>query len=133
MQSNHTKTPRGQEIAMYKLLNTITPKYNTVFKILQFPYPVKFIEYNKISMPDYNGRKYNNIWGKNGGGGILMGKELAREVPLMIHDLANINIEEIRESPFIKDIPHIEFNSNSDGGVDWISYVVHQRTGFANQ
>lgn len=112
--NTYIKKARGQECLVYRsLLLHLAEKYNRKFKRLKLPEYIEIDERkNRITLPFYDGRTYNEVWGESYGGR-LMGLELSKETAEVLYDFSKIRVEEVSGNEEIAGIEKYKFEFDS--------------------
>lgn len=108
----YRKHAKDGEILIYQeFLDKFSDKYNAVFDHLVLPKSLSIDPDNKIiTLPNYNGEKFNDKWNELTGGSLL-GLDLTVDVPLLLKDLSSIDIEKIITNPKLKDVKNLVFDN----------------------
>jgi hypothetical protein len=101
---------RGEgEIEIYKIFNSIAPKYNKTFSKLVLPQAIRIdVKNKKITLPYYDGETFNKTWDESNGGKPL-GLDLSKEIPLLLSDLSKVDNSYLTSNKILSSIPKLAF------------------------
>ena len=104
------KTASTSELAIYRVLNQIAPSYNKSFSVLFLPQALEIDETsNLLTLPYYGGELFNGKWDESNGGSPL-DLDLSQEIPLMLKDLAQIDISHVISNDVLSKTPKVTFD-----------------------
>lgn len=98
------------ELEIYKILSILAPKYNDRFSTLVLPHALEVDEEShSLTLPYYEGELFNGKWDESNGG-LPLGLDLSKEVPLILKDLSKIDIALIISDKKLLELPKVAFN-----------------------
>lgn len=98
------------EAGIYEILNSIAPQYNKSLSTLVLPQALSIDKGSKVlTLPFYEGELFNEKWDESSGG-LPLGLDLVKEVPLILKDLSNIDTSSITFSEVLSEIPRVTFD-----------------------
>jgi len=104
------KSAKGRECTVYEVLNVLALKYNSKFRKLILPKPIRIDKtLNLVVLKYYKGQSYNDLWHKIHGGKLL-DMELTKKTSHIIYDLSQIKIDPLLKDKRINQIPFYKFD-----------------------
>lgn len=115
------------ELAIYKVLNQIAARYNKEFDLLILPQAIGIDEEKRtLLLPYYEGEIFNSKWTELNGG-LALGLDLSKEIPLLLKDLSKVNTSFMLSNEAISEIPKLAFNHEE--AVDYFGNIAEKFKG----